>query len=74
MKKHLCHAEGCIEEVLPKMFMCYRHWRKVPNADKDLLWALYRSGQEITKDPSDEYVAHAMKCVEIVARKEGLRV
>lgn len=71
--KHTCHAEACQTQVPPAMFMCRSHWYALPKAMRDRVWALYRPGQEITKDPSDEYVAHARACIEHVAAGEGRR-
>jgi hypothetical protein len=70
MMAHQCHALRCKTPVPPKLFMCRDHWYMVPKSKRDRLWALYRPGQEITKDPSPEYLEHAMACVRIVAEKE----
>ena len=53
---HLCHAKGCPAPVPPKMFMCKPHWFMLPKATRDRVWAVYRPGQEITKDPSNAYM------------------
>jgi hypothetical protein len=53
---HLCHARGCKTPVPPKMFMCKRHWFMLPKRTRDAVWATYRPGQEVTKDPSPEYM------------------
>jgi hypothetical protein len=45
----------------------------VPKPLKDRVWATYRPGQEVTKDPSREYVAAAMAAVNAVADREGIR-
>ncbi|AAN02136.1 gp82 [Mycobacterium phage Barnyard] len=71
--EHVCHALRCNTPVEPKLLMCARHWRMVPQALKDRVWATYRPGQEETKDPSHEYVRAAMAAVNAVADKEGIR-
>ena len=68
--KHLCHAQGCKTAVPPKMFMCKAHWYMLPKWMRDTLWSLYRPGQEIDKDPSLQYLQHAMACRDYVAQKE----
>lgn len=72
--KHRCHARGCTTEVPPRMFMCYLHWRKVPKKDRDLVWALYYPGQEITKDPSAQYVQETQRIIDELAAKEAVTV
>jgi hypothetical protein len=69
---HLCHARGCKTAVPPVMFMCRLHWYMIPKKDRDLVWALYQPGQEITKTPTMEYLVHADHCIDAVAKKEGI--
>lgn len=71
--KHLCHAEGCQTAVPPRMLMCKTHWFMVPELDRLRVWALYRPGQEITKTPSMEYLAHVAHVIDVVAKTEGRR-
>jgi hypothetical protein len=52
------------------MFMCKQHWEMLPKDMRDMIWSLYRTGQEKTKDPSMEYLNHAMACINYVADKE----
>lgn len=73
MTPHLCHAEGCTRPVPPKMFMCKPHWFALPKETRDAVWATYRPGQEVDKDPSDEYLAVAIEAINWLAHKEGLR-
>lgn len=68
--KHLCHAEHCSKEVPPKLLMCYRHWKMVPADLQILVWRYYRRGQELTKDPSREYLEAARQAIAAVAEKE----
>lgn len=70
---HHCHAEGCDAKVPPAMFMCKRHWFKVPTRLRNKIWDLYEPGQEITKDPTNFYVLAALEAIEAVAVKEGRR-
>lgn len=54
MSGHLCHAFDCETPVPPRMFMCARHWRMVPKAMQDAVWAAYTPGQERKGFPSEE--------------------
>jgi hypothetical protein len=56
---HLCHAPGCGTPVPPQMFACRPHWFMLPKRLRDAIWATYRRGQEITKDPSPAYLEAA---------------
>lgn len=59
--EHHCHWPGCTVEVPPKLWGCRKHWFSLPKQLRDEIWATYRPGQEITKDPSEEYLAVAIK-------------
>jgi hypothetical protein len=39
------------------MFMCRRHWSKLPRNVQAAIWREYRAGQEIDKRPSLAYLA-----------------
>jgi len=69
---HVCHALGCTVEVPEHIFMHREHWFMVPKPLRDAIWRTYRRGQEVTKDPSDEYITAAKAAIAAVARKEGL--
>lgn len=69
---HTCHAKGCDERVPPRMFMCRRHWYTLPKATRNAVWAVYVPGQEVRKDPSEEYIRVASDAVTWLARHEGL--
>lgn len=69
--QHTCHARGCNVKTKPKMFMCLKHWRMIPQHMQDELWAVYVPGQEIRKDPSREYIEVAMRLVRYVQEKEA---
>ena len=68
--RHECHADGCPAEVPPKMLMCLKHWRMVPRPLQRRVWAAYRPGQEVDKNPSDEYLEVQRAAVAAVAAKE----
>lgn len=68
---HRCHAVDCEKGVPPRLHMCIAHWRMVPKAVQDLIWRHYRTGQEIDKRPTIEYIATAFVSVSCVALKEG---
>ncbi len=53
---HQCHWEGCYKEVPPKLWGCKKHWFALPLWIRDRIWATYRPGQEISKDPSASYI------------------
>jgi hypothetical protein len=69
--KHTCHARPCNVEIPPKMFMCKRHWFMLPKTMRDAIWANYRPGQEIDKEPSAKYLEVAMAAVNWLSDKEA---
>lgn len=73
MARHLCHAEGCLTAVPPRLLMCLKHWRLVPADLQNEVWRTYRRGQEVSKDPSGEYMIAQKAAVEAVAIAEGRR-
>lgn len=50
--------------------MCARHWRMVPRALQQAVWAAYRPGQERTKTPSRAYLDAAKVAINAVAARE----
>lgn len=68
---HVCHATGCEVEVPPRMFVCRKHWRRLPRTYQMAIWDTYKPGQEITKDPSDEYLHAAMAAVRYLERADA---
>lgn len=56
---HTCHWPGCEVSVKPAMWGCAKHWFKLPADLRSKIWRTYQPGQEISKDPSREYVAVA---------------
>lgn len=71
MSGHHCHADGCTRNVPPRLLMCGKHWRMVPQHLQDRVWATYLPGQEITKTPSNEYLIAARNAINAVAEKEN---
>lgn len=65
--EHHCHARGCKVAVPPRMLMCRPHWRRVPKPLQNAVWAHFRPGQEIRKDPTREYLAAAEAAIRAVA-------
>ena len=65
-----CHARGCNREVPPAKLMCFPCWVKVPNHLKRAVRLHYRPGQELTKNPSNEYLAAAQAAIHAVAELE----
>ena len=61
MSRHTCHWPGCATVVPPAMWGCKAHWYRLPKAIRDDIWANYRPSQEITKTPSDGYIAAAKR-------------
>jgi hypothetical protein len=55
--RHTCHWPNCREEVPPQLLMCLRHWQLLPQPIRTAVWAAYRPGQEVDKEPSRVYVA-----------------
>jgi hypothetical protein len=41
------------------MWGCKDHWFTLPKFLRDRIWATYRPGQEVRKDPSLEYIVAA---------------
>ncbi len=69
MRRHECHRTGCHVIVPPKIFMCKPDWFALPKPLRDAVWATYRPGQEVTKDPSREYLAAARAAIEYLGPK-----
>lgn len=67
---HHCHWLGCTVAVPPKLWGCKSHWFALPKHLRDRIWATYEPGQEITKTPSDEYIAAAIAVREWILAKQ----
>lgn len=69
---HRCHWPGCPAEIPASLWGCRRHWFALPKAIRREIWRHYRKGQEITKDPSPQYIAAARAAREwIYANAQG---
>jgi hypothetical protein len=69
---HTCHATNCKAKILPEMFMCKRHWFKLPKTIRDRIWREYRPGQCDDWKISSEYVEAAKAGVRYIAELEGV--
>jgi hypothetical protein len=67
---HRCHAEGCDQQIPPRLFMCADDWRLVPPALQRAIWRAYVPGQEVRKDPTTEYVVVAREAIAAVAARK----
>lgn len=72
-RRHHCHWPGCAEQVPPAMWGCKRHWFMLPVQLRNRIWATYRPGQEITMDPSREYLTAADAVQAWIQRRESGR-
>lgn len=68
---HRCHAIGCEVAIPPRLLMCKRHWFMVPPDIRARVWDEYVPGQEIRKDPTDEYLDVTGEAIRAVAEREG---
>jgi hypothetical protein len=74
MSEHLCRAMKCKRNVHPRYLMCPQHWRMVPRALQQAVWATYVRGQEVTKTPTREYLRAAHRAILAVADAEKIPV
>jgi hypothetical protein len=51
--------------------MCPKHWKMVSPKHQRDIWRHYRPGQEITKDPSLEYLGAMLVAIFAVADREN---
>lgn len=70
---HFCHARDCDTEIDSRLFMCPHHWAQVPPVLRESIKSTYRQGQEIDKQPSEQYLAFAAAAIAEVAHKEDRR-
>lgn len=49
------------------MWGCKTHWFKLPARLRARIWREYRPGQEVTKDPSREYIDVALEVQKWIA-------
>ncbi len=65
-KEHKCHWPGCNKQVPPTFWGCSKHWFILPINIRTKIWKAYRSGQEIDKNPSKEYLDAAQEAQEFI--------
>lgn len=68
---HTCHAFGCPIEIPPKLFMCKKHWFSLPKKLRTRIWAEYQPRQEVTKNPSSDYLEIATTAIMWLRIEEG---
>lgn len=59
--KHTCHWPGCFAVVKPQFWGCTNHWFALPAVLRSMIWATYKPGQELRKNPSPQYLIVAEK-------------
>lgn len=69
-EKHTCHWPGCGRIVEPRLWGCGSHWYRLPADLRRRIWRTYRPGQEITKTPSEAYIAVAREVQEWIKENE----
>jgi hypothetical protein len=70
---HTCHWPGCNAVVPPAMWGCKPHWFALPPLLRAKIWAAYRPGQEVSKDPSRYYLAVAQEAQDWIRQREEER-
>lgn len=68
---HECHADNCDDPISPRLLMCKKHWRLVPEKFKHRVHKHYRGGQEVDKNPTENYLKAARDCIDYVAVVEA---
>lgn len=71
MNVRRCSWPGCTKVVPAKLWGCKPHWYRLPKAIRDMLWATYRPGQEVTKYPSPAYVVAFVRASEWALKWEA---
>jgi len=66
---HTCHWPGCNVQIPPKLWGCKSHWYMLPENLRNKIWKTYRPGQELTKDPSIEYITVAKEVQEWIRKR-----
>lgn len=70
---HTCHALGCSLEVPPQLLFCRPHWFTCSPEVRNLIWTLYRPGQESDKRPSRAYlIAQRLAVAEVAYREDRI--
>ena len=71
---HTCHWPECDVEVPPEMWGCKKHWFMLPHGLRQRIWATYRPGQEIDKNPSARYLHAANEVQAWIAKQKAADV
>lgn len=64
MSAHTCHWPDCKRPVPEAMWGCLQHWRRLPHVLRNKIWETYVPGQEVRKDPSEDYLVVALEIQE----------
>ncbi len=64
---HECHWPGCDQKVPPAKWGCRKHWFMLPSPIRVRIWQAFVPGQEISKRPSETYVAAARAAQDWIA-------
>lgn len=71
-RTHHCHWPGCDKQVPPALYACTTHWYKLPLALRNRIWRAYKIGQEITAEPTREYVDASRAVQEWIKANHGV--
>lgn len=73
---HPCAAEGCTEACPRTHLMCVRHWRMVPKALRNSVWAAFRrfdrqvNTGKTTREAAQELLDAKARAIAAVREKE----
>lgn len=70
---HSCHWPNCDKEVKPALFMCKTHWFKLPKHLRDRIWEEYEPGQEVSKEPTVEYMYVVKEVMDWIQKNPSVR-
>lgn len=70
-RDHKCHWPGCEEQVPPAMWGCRTHWYRLPKYLRDAIWRAYEPGQEVSMDPSQDYLDAAQRAQDWIREHGG---
>ena len=71
--RHTCHWPGCGRSVPPRMWGCRPHWFSLPKSIRDDIWRTYVPGQEVSKTPSQAYLAAACRAREFAMQRKSTK-
>jgi hypothetical protein len=55
------------------MWGCKAHWFRLPWRIRDAIWRAYIPGQEVSKDPSEAYIAAAQEAQRWIKEQAACR-